>query len=247
MKKSKNILISLIVVLVLTGFSFVYAQEEEPVISPATEAAEGLDLQAVCELFKGSENLSEFEQDLNNPEIGVNNLDLDGNGEIDFIRVIEEVEDDTHIVVLQVPIAEDEYQDVAYIEIEKTGEEEYNVQAHGNEVIYGPNYYVYPPTVTIRTWPILPRLFYPGYRPYQSVYRFGFYPRWWKPRPIVKVNIYHTRVFKIRGRAPYRIAHRSRVTTLHRIKYKPRTSPRVKKHVVKKPRRKKVVRKSKIR
>ena len=242
----KQILISMILMLVFTGFSLVYAQEEDPVVSPASEAAEGLDLQAVCELFKGTENLGEFEKSLNDPEIGINNLDLDENGEVDFIRVIEDVGENAHMVVLQVPVAEDEFQDVAYIEIEKTGEEEYNVQAHGNEIIYGPNYYVYPPVVSIRTWPILPRLFHPGYHPYRSVYRFGFYPNWWRPRPRVRVNIYHARVFKLRGRAHYRVVHRSRVKTVHRINYKPRTSPRVKKHVVKKPRRKKVVRKSKI-
>jgi hypothetical protein len=243
----KQILISMIVMLVLTGFSFIYAQEEEPVVSSATEAAEGLDLQAVCELFKEAENLEEFEKNLNDPEMGINNLDLDGNGEVDFIRVLEEVGDEAHVVVLQVPVEEDDFQDVAYIEIEKTGEEEYNVQAHGNEVIYGPNYYIYPPTVTIRTWPILPRLFYPGYRPYRSVYRFGFYPNWWRPRPPVRVNIYHTRIFKLRGRAHYRVVHNSRVKTVHRVNYKPRISPRVKKNVVKKPRRKKVNRKANIR
>ncbi len=62
------------------------AQEEITVVAPTSEAAEGLDLKAVSELFKDSENLEEFEKALNDPEVGINNLDLDENGEVDFIR-----------------------------------------------------------------------------------------------------------------------------------------------------------------
>ena len=42
--------------------------------------------------------------------------------EVDFIRVVEEVSGETHLVVLQVPMGEDDYQDVATIEIEKDDE-----------------------------------------------------------------------------------------------------------------------------
>ena len=43
------------------------------------EAAEGLDLQAVGELFRKSSNSEDFEAKLNDQNSGINNLDLDGN------------------------------------------------------------------------------------------------------------------------------------------------------------------------
>jgi hypothetical protein len=87
-----------------------------------------LDLQAVAELFKDAKDLEEFEKSLNDLEIGVNNLDLDDNGEVDFIRVMEEASDDVHVIVLQVPLGKNEFQDVATIEVEKNGEEDYDMQ-----------------------------------------------------------------------------------------------------------------------
>ena len=71
--------------------SAVYSQDVT-VVAPSSEAADGLDLQAVAELFKDAKDLEAFEKSLNDPEIGVNNLDLDDNGDVDFIRVMEEAD-----------------------------------------------------------------------------------------------------------------------------------------------------------
>ncbi len=46
-------------------------------------------LEGALELFKKSASPQEFEQLLNSPDSKVNNLDLNGDGEIDYIRVIE--------------------------------------------------------------------------------------------------------------------------------------------------------------
>src|SRR5215210_5623061 len=125
----------------------VFAQEKITVVAPTSEAAEGLDLNAVAELFKDSKDLEAFEKALNDPEVGINNLDLDENGEVDFIRVVEEIADDTHVIILQVPLGKDEFQDVATIEVEREGNDKYNMQIHGDEVIYGVDYYVAPSDV----------------------------------------------------------------------------------------------------
>ena len=39
---------------------------------------------AVAELFKDSKDLEAFEKALNDSEVGINNLDLDEDGEVDF-------------------------------------------------------------------------------------------------------------------------------------------------------------------
>lgn len=50
----------------------------------------------------------------------VTNLDLNQDGDVDFVRVNEFQEDDVRIFVLSVDISETESQDIAVIELEKT-------------------------------------------------------------------------------------------------------------------------------
>ena len=222
-----------ILLLLLVTYCFTFAQEDVTIISPTSEAAEGLDLEAVGELFKESENLEAFEKALNDPDTGINNLDLDENGEVDFIRVVEEIAEDTHIIILQVPLGEDEFQDVATIEIEKSDEDEYNMQVHGNEDLYGPDYYLAPTGVRIHTWPIITWIYRPVYRPYRSRYYWGFYPRWWRPYRPVTVRVYRTRTVRFRTRAGFVVTRTPRVRTVHKVKYRPRSSTLVvKKRVV---------------
>lgn len=202
--------------------------QDVTVVAPSSEATDGLDLQAVAELFKDAKDLEEFEKSLNDPEVGVNNLDLDDNGEVDFIRVMEEASEDAHVIVLQVPLGENEFQDVATIEVEKNGEEDYNMQIRGNEVIYGVDYYIAPVQVHIHAWPIMPWIFRPVYHPYRSVFYFGFYPRWWHPWHPVAVHVYHTRTVRFTTRATFTVAHTTRVTRVTRVKYTPTSSTLVK-------------------
>ena len=107
--------------LLLFSFSVSTAQQDVTIVAPTSEAADGLDLKAVSVLFQDSENLEAFEKALNDSETGINNLDLNEDGEADFIRVVEEADGDARLIILQVPLAKDEFQDVATIEVEKNG------------------------------------------------------------------------------------------------------------------------------
>ncbi|MFQ5676456.1 MAG: hypothetical protein ACE5G1_11205, partial [bacterium] len=153
----------------------------------------------------------------------------DDNGEVDFIRVVEEGVDDTHFIILQVPLAENEFQDIATIEVERTSDEDYNMQLHGNVIIYGDDYYIAPASVYIHSWPIITWLYGPVYRPYRSVFRIGFYPRWWRPYRPVSLHVYRTRTVTITGRTTFAVRKTSRVRSVARINYKPRSSTLVKK------------------
>lgn len=216
-----------------TGMCLVQANAETETVS-ISESAKGLDLQAVSELFKESESVEAFEQALNDPENGLNNLDLDENGEVDFIRVTEEVSDDMHILVLQAVLGDDEYQDVAVIEIEKT-EDEYNMQIQGNEDLYGPDYYIVPVAVKVHTWPIVAWLYRPAYKPYVSVYRFGYYPKWWVVRRPLAHSVYVKRTVVWTGRAGFKFVRTGRIVHTRRVVYKPRSSVLVKRKVVHTP------------
>lgn len=224
--------VSIIATLLLfIASSPVMAQDNITIVAPSSEAAEGLDLQAVSELFTETKNLEAFEQALNDPNEGLNNLDLDGNGEVDFIRVVEEVAEDTHLIILQAAIGKDEFQDIATIEVEKSGDN-YNMQIHGNEVIYGVNYYYAPPAhIHIHTWPIISWIYRPVYRPYHSSFHFGFYPRWWKPFHPVHRTVYRNKIVRFTSRNTFVVRKTSRVRTIGIVKYKPRTSTRVTKRV----------------
>ena len=94
-------------------------------------------LQGALEMFKKATSPEEFEKLLNEPDNHVNNLDLNGDGDVDYIRVVGTVKGDAHVFVLQVPVAEKESQDIAVIELEKTGNENAVLQIVGDGDIFG--------------------------------------------------------------------------------------------------------------
>jgi len=225
----KNLMTKLVIAFAILTFGSisVSAQDGDTSSTHNSEAAEGLDLHAVAEVFKGSENLENFEHSLNNPETGINNLDLNHNDQVDFIRVVEHVADNTHLVVLQVPLGEDEFQDVATIAVEQEGGEKYNLQVQGDEALYGPSYYIVPSTADLGTWNVVRGLFRPSYRPYLSPFGFRTLPRWWGVRRPVALNDYRTRTVAFVGRRNFVASRTVRVRTVNKINYHPRASAMV--------------------
>lgn len=221
-------IIFLITIALLVNLSQVMADDNVTIVAPTSEAAQGLDLQAVSELFAETNNLEDFEKALNDPDEGLNNMDLDGNGEVDYIRIVEQVEGDTHVIILQAAIGKDEFQDVATIEVEKDGAD-YNMQIRGDVVIYGANYFYRP--VHVRVWPIFTWIYRPVYRPYHSRFYFGFYPRWWRPFHPVHFGIYHKRTVRFTRRNTFVVAKTNHIRTINKVHYKPRHSTTVTKRV----------------
>lgn len=188
-------------------------------------------LEAAIELFKKSESPEDFEKQLNAENNEVNNLDLNEDGKIDYIRVVDNTEGDVHALVLQAVIGENESQDVAVIEIEKQGAEEAILQIVGDENLYGeqalvepfeeeavkngknkgPAARMAPVRIVVNVWFWRPvRFMYaPGYRVWVSPWRWGLYPNWWRPWRPHPWRVYHLRV------RPYR-AH-CHVVGIHRV------------------------------
>lgn len=209
MKTRFNTFLALFVFFVLQG---IQAQEVNEVTAPEAYG-DNLDLDAVASLFGDSDNLEVFEKSLNDPENQVSNLDLNGDDQVDYLRVMETTENDTHLVAVQAVVGEDEFQDVATIEVEKDVNDDIHVQVVGDVYLYGPNYiiepvYVYRPSIF--------RLFWrPRYRAYRSVYYWGYYPRWytfWRPHPVhhyhrhVAVHVNHKHTYR---RVTVRRSHRA--------------------------------------
>ncbi|MCK5680833.1 hypothetical protein KAI46_08495 [bacterium] len=102
---------------------------------------DGLDLATIGTLLKKAENGAELEKLLNDSTTGINNLDLNEDGKVDYIKVTEYGTDQTKGFSLTVEPIKGEIQEVATIEIEKSGEDKAQVEVRGNEQIYGQNHY----------------------------------------------------------------------------------------------------------
>ena len=108
-------------------------------------------LEGALELFKKSASPEEFEKMLNSPDSKVNNLDLNGDGYIDYIRVIDRYEGNVHAFILQAVISEREYQDVAVIELEMLANGKAVLQIVGDADVYGVETII-EPTREVRTY-----------------------------------------------------------------------------------------------
>lgn len=105
---------------------------------------DNLNLYAVIKLFQESETLEGFEKDLNAEDSKINNLDLNGDNNIDYIKVIDNVDGDSHTIILQVAVNEKENQDVAVISVEKDAKGQVQIQLIGDEELYGKDYIIEP-------------------------------------------------------------------------------------------------------
>lgn len=101
-------------------------------------------LEGALEMFRKAGSPEEFETLINTKDNNVNNLDLNGDGNIDYVRVVDKNEKDAHAFVLQVPVSESESQDVAVIELEKKASDNAVVQIVGDEDLYGESKIVEP-------------------------------------------------------------------------------------------------------
>jgi hypothetical protein len=179
---------------------------------------DNLDLNGVLELFKESKDVEDFEKKLNTESNGVNNLDLNEDGEVDYIRVVDHADSNAHSLALQVPVNESESQDVAVIEMEEVEEDKVNLQVIGDSELYGEEYMVEPADekntrviVNVNSWRPVRYIYGPRYVAWRSPYRWGYYPKWHRPWRRVGWVVYRPRV--IRYHRPY--YRRTRVRRCH--------------------------------
>ncbi|MEL6659163.1 MAG: hypothetical protein AAFP77_24660 [Bacteroidota bacterium] len=233
-----SLLICLILSMCLT--TTVKAQDAAATATENETLGDNFSLEGALEMFKTSETLEEFEAKINDESNSVNNLDLNEDGEIDYVRVIDNIGENgtDHAIVLQVPISEDELQDIAVIAIEKVADEDAMLQIIGDEVLYGEDHIVEPfetegemdgkgpnaqmefRVIRVNVWGWRPvRFIYgPRYVRYVSPWRWNYYPRAWRPWRPVSVVTFRPRV--VRYRSPYRVTTTRRVVRAHNA-YRP--------------------------
>jgi hypothetical protein len=205
-------------------------------------AGDHLDLYATLDLFKKSESPEAFERALNDKSTGINNLDLNNDGEVDYIKVIDKGQGDSRAFVLQDAFNENESQDVAVIEVQKSGNEEAHIQIVGDEDLYGKDYIIEPgdqqraaagtpppapapgvqTAVYVNVWPWRPiRYIYgPQYHVWISPWGWRHYPVYWRPWHPVVWGAYYRRAYSYH----YPYYHRTviyRMNDVHNVYYYP--------------------------
>jgi len=213
--------IGFLIVLFLVTVCNLNAQDVTTVKALSSDISDNLDLEAVASLFGDAENLEDFERDLNDPEAQISNLDLNNDGYVDYLRVIESLAGETHLVTIQAVIGKDQYQDIATIDVERDDEGNTRVCVVGDVYMYGPDYiiepvYVHRPVIFLWFWGT-------HHRPWYSPYYYGYYPGYyhpWKPYPVyryrrnivVHKNVNHTyrRTIVRRSAAAVKLQNKSR-------------------------------------
>ena len=176
-----------------------------------------LDLYAVLNLFQESKTIKDFEKSLNDEKTEINNLDLNLDEKVDFIKVETKQDGSNFVFVLQVDVLKGDTQDVAVILVSKGKDDKVTMQIVGDKSLYGKDYVIEPKlkepvatanpgysgldtvvvetktVVVIESEPIVQYVYSPVYVPYYPPYYYGYYPAYYRPYPVISVNIYFGR------------------------------------------------------
>lgn len=189
MKNLQKTKVASLIIAFFFGIFGLMAQDITTVKAMSNDISNNLDLEAIASIFGDANDLEDFERRLNDPDLQISNLDLNLDGYVDYLRVVEVSEANTHLIAIQSVLGDDLFQDVATIEVERDRNGKTYVQVVGDVYMYGPNYIIEPVYVRI---PVFFSFFWrPYYRPYCSPYYWGYYPSYfsyWHP--------YHTHIYR---------------------------------------------------
>ena len=181
-------------------------------------AGDNLDLYAVLDLFQKSKTIEEFEKSLNDEKNRINNLDLNLDKKVDFIKVVTKKDGNSFQFILRVDVSKTESQDVAVILLDKNKEGKISMQIVGDEELYGKDYVIEPKgnssvtpnpaykgpdpvtkevvatstTVVVQQAPVVQYVYSPAYVPYAPPYYYGYYPPWFGFATVMAVGIYRS-------------------------------------------------------
>jgi uncharacterized membrane protein YgcG len=179
---------------------------------------DNLDLYAVLNIFQKSKTIEDFEKSVNLKETGINNLDLDLNDTVDFIKVVTKQDGTNFTFILQVDVSKKEVQDVAVILVSKDKDGKVTMQIVGDKDLYGKDYVIEPKPATpsstpnpayagpdpvttaapasttvvvVESAPIVQYVYSPVYVPYYPPYYYGYYPPYHAAFTVMAVSVYH--------------------------------------------------------
>jgi len=215
----------LVIIISFSGVS-AFAQSDESA-GELGLPGDNLDLYAVLDLFQKSKTVEDFEKSLNDSKNKINNLDLNDDKKIDFIKVETKKKGEDFTFILRDPISKSETQDVAVILVSKDKNKKVSLQIVGDKELYGKDYIVEPSptgnagvtpnpgytgsnpvtvtvpasttTVVVEQAPIVQYVYSPAYVPYYPPYYYGFYPPWFGFATVMAVGIYRHNHYHYHG------------------------------------------------
>jgi hypothetical protein len=232
-----------VLILLTTSTLKVSAQDDNS--DTARLPGDNFSLQGALDLFKKAGSPEEFEKFLNTEDSKVNNLDLNEDGNTDYIKVVSKRENDVQIFVLQALVSETESQDIAVIELEKTGPDNAVIDIVGDEDVFGEETIVEPDenqdnafnsgfsmpaggpnteysgngiVVNVWGWPCVRFVYAPSYVIWVSPFSWRARPVWYRPWRPLAYTVY--RPLRYRYRPHYAVVATRRVVVAPRI-YKP--------------------------
>jgi hypothetical protein len=149
-----------------------YQPSKISVTPEVANLGDNLDLQALGELVKNSTSAQDIEEKLNQNG-SINNLDLNNNGSVEYIKVTEYGDGNNKGFSFTVDLSNNETQEIATIEIQK-GDRGSQMNIQGNQQLYGYQSY-YQSHYSLTDLMIMHYLFTPHIT-YYSPYRYGYYP-----------------------------------------------------------------------
>lgn len=200
--KSKKVCMKNLLFLILCLPLLLHAKEDNTL-------KEQISLEGLLDLCRKASNPEELEKSLNDSGSAIHNIDLNDDGNIDYLNVEEAVEENIHMLFIRSEVNNNEFQDIAVIEVEKAGESLAYVRAVADSALFGEElaiepkdekelnsggkggpYFMEVPVKLLRancwSWPMVRALYLPGYRPWMSPWRLKRLPPWykpWKPMP----------------------------------------------------------------
>lgn len=224
--KKISLLLSMIVVLFMTSCNNntqTRVKSPEVNITSAVNPADGLDFKLVGALLQnGTVNDAQgLERELNKTG-GINNLDLNGDGSVDYVNVSENNGQPTVKSFDLTTGTEADPTFIGSVEVENVNGQ-YKIHMSGSEAIYGANSH-YTSHVSTGNMLFYAWLFSPRPRYYHSPYYMGHYPSYYGgPRVIVSRGAYTSRTTTQRTSATKSVTksktpHKSKVKSANKGK-----------------------------
>lgn len=200
---------NLVAAFIICNTTFTFARNEQNAVThlsdTSTSSGEQFNLEGALQLFHLSKSPQNFEELINQEEHHVSNLDFNDDGMIDYLRIDDNLIGDEHIFVIQAVFGENQFQDIATIELSKKSKDSVIVQIVGDSELYMGSVILEPakeiesnfkgpkgPSIesfimghvrlNVWLWPCVSFVYNPNYLVWQSPYYWESYPHFWKPR-----------------------------------------------------------------
>ncbi|EHQ30543.1 putative periplasmic lipoprotein [Mucilaginibacter paludis] len=173
----KKILITAAFAVTLAGCS---NRPQQNNVSISNNTTAGFDVNKLGDIVKTSTDPQVLEKAINAPNNNINNLDLDKDGKIDYLKVTEPGKNELAIVD---DISKDQSVTVANIKVDPTNNNSADLNIQGNPSYVGDNY-MYHSHFSFTDFLLLSYLMRP-HSYYVPMYHYGYYPSYYSSRRVV--------------------------------------------------------------